>query len=152
MEFAALLEQLGAAMGLEDLRPDADGQCALLFDGEHEVTFTPDIQDHSLILHCEVGSASALDRAACLALMQASLLGAETGGAALSVHTGLDKIILWKRYDENFQDLVAVRQAIDSFLPQVMYWKGRLGGQNAVLPEAEAMPSDSALLYMGMFV
>lgn len=155
MEFATLLQELGTDIGIANLSLDTDGQCALLFDGEHEVTFTPDREDHSLLMHCEVGRLSAQDSDTCRKLMQASLLGAETGGSALSVHCGLDKIILWKRYDEDFVDLAALEQAINAFLAQVIHWKERLAiqGTSDVTPSGmETLSQRDVMNNLGMFV
>ena len=153
MEFPALLEELGTAMGITDLKLDADGQCALLFDGEYEVTFTPNKDDHALIMHCEVGDLPPQDNDLCHSLMQASLLGAETGGAALSIHNGLGKIILWKRHDDNFTDLAALEKALNVFLEQAIYWKKRLAqdtaGEKAV--KYDTIPQDT-MNNFGMFV
>ena len=155
MEFATLLQELGTDIGIANLSLDTDGQCALLFDGEYEVTFTPDREDHSLLMHCEVGRLSAQDSDTCRKLMQASLLGAETGGSALSVHCGLDKIILWKRYDEDFVDLAALEQAINAFLAQVIHWKERLAiqGTSDVTPSGmETLSQRDVMNNLGMFV
>lgn len=126
MELSTLLEELGTSTGLDGLAFDADGQCSLLFDGEHEVTFVRDPEDRSLILYCELGKLPAQADGLCLRLMQASLLGAETGGAALSVHGAQNTVVLWKRHDENFEDLTALKQALNAFLAQVIHWKERL--------------------------
>ena len=155
MEFAILLEELGKAIGITNLSLDTDGQCALLFDGEHEITFTPDKEDHSLLMHCEVGRLSAQNSDTCRRLMQASLLGAETGGSALSVHCGLDKIILWKRYDEDFVDLAALEQAINTFLAQVIHWKERLAirDTSAATPSGmDALSQRDVMNNLGMLV
>ncbi|MDD2966668.1 MAG: type III secretion system chaperone [Desulfovibrionaceae bacterium] len=146
MNLSLVLEQLGADIGLGALSLDADGQCSLLFDGEHEVTFTPNAEDHSLLLHCEVGTFSKLPSEACPELMQASLLGAETGGAALALHRGLDKIILWKRHDENFADVHALRQALEAFLAQAIHWKTRLADWKSSTRKNVEAPSQAEML------
>lgn len=152
MEFADLLDEFGRATGLEQLALDADGQCALLFDGAHEITFTPDRDDHALIMHCEVGTFSGHDTELCRTLLEASLLGSQTGGGALSVEPKLGVIILWKRHDDAFADVNALTQAVNAFLAQVIYWKQRLarpqGGGNAGTTE----PADSAMPAFGLFV
>ena len=81
MEWNAALESFGSSLGIDGLAPDADGSCSLLFDGENEITFTHDEEDRALFMYSEIGDAADLSKNACLALLEASLLGAETGGA-----------------------------------------------------------------------
>ena len=150
MELTALFEELGTSMGIDRLTFDADGQCSLLFDGEHEVTFLHDQGDHALIMYCEVGKLSAQADDICRDLMQASLLGAETGGAALSLDSRLDTIVLWKRHDENFDALPLLEQALNAFLTQAIHWKTRLAQAGTF---QEEKPSDtSEINNFGMFV
>ncbi len=59
-------------------------------------------------------------------LLDASLLGAQTGGAAFAVSRALGKVILWKRHDDAFDDVSALEQAINTFLAAVITWKERL--------------------------
>ena len=93
-----------------------------------------------MLFYCELGDASALDKEGCLRLLKASLLGAETGGAAFAVHEQLDKILLWKRFDDAFADCPAFEKALNGFLAQASAWKPRL----AATPDnaANGMPMD----------
>ena len=152
MELSALFEEFGASLGTDRLSFDADGQCALLFDGEHEVTFVHDGDDHSLIMHCEVGKLSAQADDICRELARSSLLGAGTGGAAFSIDDRLDAIVLWKRHDEDFDALPTLVRAVNAFLAQAIYWKDRLTRGDA--PEGQAGPSSDVNIMnnFGMFV
>ena len=150
MELAALLAELGNALGIDDLGLDADGQCALLFDGEHTITFTPDSEDHSLILHSEVGKLSPQDDALCRTLLEASLLGAQTGGAAFAIHPELDAIILWKRHDAQFADMNSLQQALQAFLAQIIHWKQRLARQEPA--PSSGSTTDAGLPSFGLMV
>lgn len=152
MEWTMTLERFGSSIGIDHLAPDVDSSCSLLFDSQHEVTFTHDEEDHSLLMYCEIGSASGLGKEACLTLLRASLLGAETGGAALAIHDKLEKVVLWKRYDDTITD-DELKGAVNSFLAQVMVWKKRLT-ELADGGEAEEAPVDnsSAMNNFGMFV
>ena len=155
MEWNTALESFGSSLGIDALVPDADGSCSLLFDGENEVTFTHDEEDHSLLLYCEIGSAASLSKDACLALLKSSLLGAETGGAALSVHGALDSVVLWKRFDDNALTPETMKIAVNGFLAQVAAWKKRLA-ELCAAPGVEEAPSESSSLdtmsNFGMFV
>ncbi len=140
MNLTALLGELGARMGMTDLGLDDTGCCTLCFDDEHEVTFTEDSGDSSILMFGEVGEADNLDRLACRELLEASLLGAETGGGALSVDRDSNKVILWKRFEGEMPNVSAFENAVNGFLPQVIAWKERLAA--AALAAGKKSPSD----------
>ena len=145
MEFRAALDSVLEGMGLS-VSEQADRQgFSLLFDNEHEIAFEPDGKDGTVVFHAEVGDAAGLDAAALRALLEASLLGANTAGAAFSIEPRLGKVILWKRFGE-FPDGAALRRDLEVFLGQVLHWKKRLaegvtiaGGEDVAMQEA--MPS-----------
>ncbi len=150
MQLSSLLQEFGAKTGLADLTTDASGACSLLFDDAHEMTFTPDLDDNSLLFHAPVGSANYTDANALIELLTASLLGAETGGAALAIDRNGDDVILWKRYNAEFADAGAFEKAINDFLTQVVAWKERLDspsfGATATgdaVPESDSTPGDT---------
>ena len=89
------------------------------------------MQDPSFERLAEAVSAGDLDREACMKLFKASLLGAETGGAAFGVHFALDKIVLWKRHDDDFEDCAAPERAINAFITQIIFWKDQLSSSAA---------------------
>jgi len=137
MIFSDVLELLGNAVGLADVALDGEGSCTLLFDGEHEVTFTYDRRNRTVFLH----------REACMSLLQASLLSAETDGGALSVHAATDTVVLWKRYDDTFPDLSALEQAVNDFLAQVACWKEKL--VSGVAESSASVPDGSPDTFAG---
>lgn len=63
-----------------------------------------DERDDAILFWIEIGDSGSLDKKGCMKLLTASLLGAKTGGAALAVHDRLEKIVLWKRHDNRFED------------------------------------------------
>ena len=152
MEWTMTLERFGSSIGIDHLVPDVDSSCSLLFDSQYEVTFIHDDEDHSLLMYCEIGSASELGKEACLMLLKASLLGAETGGAAFAIHDKLEKVVLWKRYDDTMTD-DDLKEAVNGFLAQVTVWKKKLTELADGIETSEA-PADSAstMNNFGMFV
>ena len=154
MEWATTLERFGSSIGIDHLVPDVDNSCSLLFDNEYEVTFTHDEEDHSLLMYCEIGSAAALDKDICLALLKASLLGAETGGAALSVHEPLQEVVIWKRYDDSTLNTATMRNAVNDFLAQASVWKKRLVELAALQANQRSFPPASldTMRHLGLFV
>ncbi len=155
MEWNAALESFGSSLGIDGLAPDADGSCSLLFDGENEITFTHDREDRAIFMYCEIGDAADLSRNACLELLKASLLGAETGGAALSVHGALGRVVLWKRFDDSALTPDTLGLAVNDFLAQVSVWKKKLA-ELCAAPDQEENPSEGTNLdtmsNFGMFV
>lgn len=124
MQWKYLLEELGKAAGLGVLAPDDTGSCSLLFDGRHEVTLIWDEADSSVFLYGRVADGEAgRDEEAWRALLAASCLGAETGGAAFALYG--KSLLLWKRHDA-FVDYRDLEKALNSFLPQLILWQERL--------------------------
>ena len=135
MELIHAMNELAAAIGMRPVKPEESGGFTLLFDNEHEVAFEPD--GSATVFPAVVGEAADLDREGLLSLLEASLLGAGTDGAAFGVHQALGEVVLWKRYGE-FLGKADLETAIHAFLGQVLEWKRRLAGGGAVAPSAEA--------------
>ena len=142
MIFTDVISEFADKIGIGPLNFDRDGSVALLFDGEHEINFTPDAEDRSVLFHAEVGDSSRLDRDGCLRLLKASLLGAETGGASFAVHEAPGKVVLWKRYDDAFEDCAALENAVNAFIAQVIFWKEQLstGAADSSADQALGLP------------
>ena len=128
MEFKSVFKEFTAKVGL-DADFDADGNAALLFDGEHEITFTIDNAAHAVFFHSEITDIALLDLTLCRRLLSASFLGAQTDGAAFAVHDSLGVIVLWKRFSDVFADVHELEKAIDGFLAQTIAWKKHLKTQ-----------------------
>ena len=137
MQFGDVMRELAEKCGIGPLKFDDDGSVALLFDGEHEITFTPNAEDRSVLFHAELGPAPLQDSAACLNLLTASLLGAQTGGAAFAVHEALGTVVLWKRHDDSFVDCPDLERAVNLFLAQIIAWKEKLKHAPAAAPHTE---------------
>ncbi len=126
MILAALLDELGGKMRIDGVALDGSGACTLLFDDAYEVTFQQNAEDRAILFSSDVGAFDQHDSAGAMRLLSASLLGAETGGGALAVDREHDRVILWKRFADDFPDLPAFEEALNAFLPQVIAWKERL--------------------------
>ena len=136
MKLADAMNELAGVAGIGPVVPDGDGSVTFLFDGEHEVTFSPEA-DGCVVLQCEIGDAGTLTDGACRALLEASY--SESGGAAFAIHRALGKVVLWKLHGE-FDSRSALERAVNDFLGQVVVWKkkiadGDLGAAGAV-PDA----------------
>ncbi|MBR4607133.1 MAG: type III secretion system chaperone [Lachnospiraceae bacterium] len=129
MQFFAVMDALARKCGLSGVEPR--DSLSLLFDGQHDVTFQCNRSDRSVLMFTEICDVTDMRGSWAEMLLQASLLGAQTEGAAFAVSSRLGKVILWKRYDDAFEDESALEQAINTFLTAVITWKDRLAKQNA---------------------
>jgi hypothetical protein len=123
MQFSLVLDELARKCGLGGLEP---GELSLLFDGRHTVTFLCDAEDRSVIMYAEICDVADLTPDKLGGLLEASLLGSQTEGAAFAVARELGKLVLWKRHDDDFPNVASLERAINSFLTAVITWKGRL--------------------------
>ena len=139
MELIHAMNELAAGIGMRAVEADETGGFTLLFDGVQEVSFAPD--GDGTVFHAVVGGAERLDREGLLSLLEASLLGAGTGGAAFGLHRAAGELVLWKRYGE-FSGRADLEAAIGKFLGLALEWKRRLAeGVAAPPPAEETFPS-----------
>ena len=129
MHFYEAFDKFRAKCGL-DVPSLMDGDNTILFDDQHAVTFQCDKADKSVILSSEICDAVGLGDNDLQMLLEASLFGAQTGGASFALSRQLSKVILWKRQDDSFIDEQALAQVINGFLATVITWKQRLAGGN----------------------
>jgi hypothetical protein len=134
--FESILAEFGQVTGLGELALDRDKSCSLLFDGEHELSLTQETIDGSVFLHAPVGDAPE-EEDVLREFLSASLLGAQTGGAAFALSG--KTLILWKRHD-GFEDYGSLEKAINAFLERLIYWKER---STAKRREAPALPVEA---------
>ena len=126
MQFSLVLDEFARKCGLGSFEPG--GELSLMFDGRHTVTFQSDADDRSVVLYAEICDVDALNPSMLGDLMEASLLGSQTEGASFAVARNLGELVLWKRHDDDFSDVVALERAINSFLSAVITWKAKLVG------------------------
>lgn len=145
MKLIYAMNELAAAIGMRPVEADETGGFTLLFDDRHEVSFAPD--GDGTVFHAEVGDVEQLDRERALSLLEASLLGAGTGGAAFGVHREFGTVVLWKRFGE-FSSRADLETAIGEFLGQVVAWKGKLsaGGLSAMDSPSGSSPLGESFL------
>ena len=131
------MNELAAGIGMRPVEADETGGFTLLFDGVQEVSFAPD--GDGAVFHAPVGEVEGLDREGLLSLLEASLLGSGTGGAAFGLHRAAGELVLWKRYGE-FSGRADLEAAIGIFLGLALEWKRRLseGGGVCPPPDGEA--------------
>lgn len=96
----ALLQELGARMGIPGLRLDDAGCCQLAFDQQWLVTLVWVPQRERLVLHCPIAAPSVtagLPAATLQAMLQANFLGRGAGaGGLLAVGTDQRACVQWE--------------------------------------------------------
>ena len=90
----SLLAEFGAAVGIPDLKPDAELRCNMMFD-DVAVSFQLGPDDESLYVYSLVGSVAEADRAVAYpALLRANYAFEGTAGSTFSVDPRSGSIVL----------------------------------------------------------
>ncbi|MCR4665900.1 MAG: type III secretion system chaperone [Desulfovibrio sp.] len=124
MQFSLVFDEFIRKCGLGNVELDSD--LSLMFDGRHTVTFQCNEDDQTVFFYAEICDVDKLNPDSLADLLEASLLGSQTEGASFAVARKLGKLILWKRYGDDFPDVLALERAISSFLSSVITWKSKL--------------------------
>ncbi|GHT92668.1 hypothetical protein FACS1894116_03230 [Betaproteobacteria bacterium] len=101
---------------------DENNPCTLCFDGKYSVSLQADTQDQSLLLSGLVGPTPRSEEEL-RELLQASCLGANTGGCAFGLAPDTGELLLWKRLPDELPDSAALEQALLGFLAQLNHWQ-----------------------------
>ena len=155
MRFKDAMDILAASMGLAQVTPDEAGAFSLLFDDRFEVGFSPDGDDGTVVFHSEIGDATELGDGGSRTLLELSLLGAKTGGAAFSIDPLTERVVIWKRHGE-FSGQGELVKALEGFLGQVVHWteklaNGELGMGNGKRGTGDWGDEDSRLFNISTF-
>ena len=132
----ALIAALGEAIGIPGLRPDAQGCCRLMFDGDQIVELQPAPAQGRWLVSCALRGQRA-DGPALRALLQGNHLGAGFGGGWASLDSQGCAVVhlplAWP--DASTQALL---QAIELVLQHAERWQKRLEGASAPAPAHSA--------------
>ena len=143
MKTQLLLEQLGTALGIT-LQPGEAGTCRLHFD-QDEVDFEQTAD--GLYIMADVGSAEGRQDA-WGRLLRANCLGAESGGACLSLDDKRGMFMLHTVIDTD-ASYPNFEKALTRFVRALRYWKEWLAlgpaADKAAAPQ-EALPPDVYML------
>ncbi|GEP43705.1 type III secretion system chaperone [Brevifollis gellanilyticus] len=128
MKLQDLLADLGANIGLANLRLDSHGVCRLAFDAQTHVDLEADTDDeNTLIMHSVVG---VTPHEGVLAFYQKVLagnyLGRETEGAILALDPGTGEVVLSQRIGTHKCDVEFLAQKLTSFVRVARDWQQRL--------------------------
>lgn len=118
-----LVAELGAQLGIS-LTLDENGVCRVLFD-EDTVDF--EASENTLYLIAELGPVLSEARISTYErLLRANYLGAETGGATLSLDPEHENIVILHRRLETPMAYPDFEGAVELFVKAQRYWKERI--------------------------
>jgi hypothetical protein len=125
--FQNLLKELGANVGLADLKPNNDGLCSLRFDDRVTIDLEYHEESTSLIFSSIIGTLLTHQTEKIYPdLLEANLLWAGTGGATL----GVDPVTLsaFLCYQERIEemDFVRFQDLLKGFSDVAIFWNKRL--------------------------
>lgn len=148
MDADQLLQGLGLAAGLPQLRFDAQGCACLLVDGRLKLNFEHDADSRSIHVYTALGPLPASGREALYAqLLQANLFGAGTQGATLAVDAADQEVVLCRSVAVDATGADAFATLVDAFVAAAEHWAQRLDGSTpAAAPEPPAVPRFDAFL------
>ncbi len=103
----------------------------------------------ALHVWCDLGPAP-LDAAAPQSwknLLQANLLGSQTGGAVLALDAAQERIVLCRSFAGDDTDAAAFIAALEAFIEAAARWHLRLQKPDAALGDAAVIAVDDSLAY-----
>ena len=132
MRTTELVAELGAKLGIA-LRMSDEGTCRVSFDND-DVDF--ELSGDALYIMADIAPVSGREDA-CVRLLKANWLGAESGGASIGIDDKRDVFALYavERGDVAYEDFEA---RLVLFLKALRYWKEWLSLQPAQAVQAPA--------------
>lgn len=142
MELPDLLKELGAEVGLPDVRPDAEGLCRLTFDGAVTIDFEQPPGRDLIFLYSVIaqGPESGRERVY-RELLSHNLFGQRTGGGVLALDDAQDEILLFFRLPTESVSYDQFRDAVNALLDQTPRLQERI--ENLTREDLPAAPAEN---------
>ncbi len=128
MKIQELLSDLGAHIGLAQVKLDSAGVCRLTFDDSIHV----DLEQHpreatALLMHTVLGTVPPEERTPFyLQLLGENYLARETNGSVLSVDRSSGEVVLWNQTDVDSADVESLAEKLTAFVQTAQDWTARL--------------------------
>jgi hypothetical protein len=125
--FENLLKELGASVGLPDLKPSEDGFCSLRFDDRVTIDLECNEEAEALIFSSIVGTVPPKqEEQVYIELLEANLLWSGTGGATLGVDPETASIFMC--YQEKMEGMKFLRfqELLKGFSDRALFWNKSL--------------------------
>jgi hypothetical protein len=143
MDADQLLNGLGLAMGLPQLRFDERGCARLMFDGKLAINFEHDADSASIQVYSVIAPMPSEGRDAIFAmLLQGNLFGSETAGAALALDLAHREIVLCRKLALENASAASFAQAVESFVDATEHWQQRVAASREPI---EPIPLETAM-------
>jgi hypothetical protein len=131
-----VFSDLGRALGIEGLAPEADGSCRLVFDGNRLVEMNASPAQRRLLVSCRLAQSAGNGTETLRLLMRASYLGAGAGGGWFALGPQ-DRLYLHCAFPLAEASGAMLLHAIERLLDHVDTWERRL--QEGALQDQAAM-------------
>lgn len=145
MDTDQLLQSLGLALGLANLRFDANGCARLAVDGAPALNFERDTAG-GIHLYSVLGPVPPEGREAVFSqLLQGNLFGTATSGGTLAVDELHGEIVLCRNVNAEMISASAFESLVEAFVAAAEDWQSRLGKAPAAAAEV-GMPMAPRLM------
>lgn len=140
--FARVLKEFGASLGLDDLQMDQDGYCALRFDNVPVYIELLGDRQH-VLLHTCLGQVPTLaDKDFYARLLHGNHFFARTAGATIGVHPESGSIDMATVLEGERMSLEGFERALQVFVNTAEAWQRELGGDSSQVPDTSAAPAE----------
>jgi hypothetical protein len=143
--FKNLLRDLGASVGLPDLKPSDDGLCSLRFDDRVTIDLECNEETGALIFSSIVGTLLPYQTEKLYPeLLEANLLWAGTGGATLGVDPATLSVFMCYQEKVEGMEFLRFQELLKGFSDVALFWNKRLQEGEASQPtEKESRPAST---------
>ena len=145
MDFLSFLQEIGAAKYFDIKAAAADGGCAIMFNGNLEVTFEHDEKTQALVVFSPVlslGDWPVESRARILSqVMELHLFGIATDGNYFGFDSQLNRIIFFRNIALGQLDATQAVQAVESFVNQLERWQPQIAQASVKQDAADPAPA-----------
>ncbi|MFZ4115724.1 MAG: type III secretion system chaperone [Chthoniobacterales bacterium] len=144
--FKNLLRDLGASVGLPDLKPSDDGLCSLRFDDRVTIDLECNEETGALIFSSIVGTLLPYQTEKLYPeLLEANLLWAGTGGATLGVDPATLSVFMCYQEKIDGMEFLRFQELLKGFSDVALFWNKRLQDGEASQPVTkESGPASTA--------
>jgi len=139
MDLDQLLQSLALALGLPNLRFDANGCARIAIDGAPALNFERDAAGRAMHLYSVLAPLPPKGREALYTrLLQGNLFGTATAGAALAVDESHGGGVLFRTVITDAINAPAFAALVEAFVGAAEDWQGRLNGAPEAAPDPAA--------------
>ncbi len=114
-------------MDLDNIGPDENNGCRLIFDENLEVDIEKSTEEDSFWMHAVVSRISLENKASFYeTLLEANLFGMGTGNAYFGLDLNREEILLFTKISLKNLDYHTFEKNIEEFVNRLEYWKDKL--------------------------